>query len=92
MEYIELTEKERIILAQIASDMQSGRHLLRDEKWWENKPYTKYEYERAWDDLMLSIRAFSWYETNDFATRRNLEFLICFKSYSNYDFDKIING
>ena len=89
--YKTLTLKECDIIQMIATDIQSGRHLLREEKGWEGMPFTKEEHTKMWNEIRLSIRKFSWFESTDFSPRRNLEILVCFKSTSNFEFNNIID-
>ena len=87
-----LTSEERKIVMLIASDLETGRHLLRQKSDWKKVLKTcgdnikKSDYDKLVEELDNAIEHFHWHSDKDESTPREKEILVHFKSCQDYDF------
>ena len=87
-----LTEEEKNIISLIATDLESGRHLLRQKSEWKKvlkscgDNLKKEDYAKITKELMAAMENFDWLSDNDSSSPREKEILIHFKSSQDYDF------
>lgn len=87
-----LTDEEKKIVRLIASDLETGRHLLREKSDWKKVLKTcgsnlrKENYDKLVAELDKAIEHFHWYSDKDESTPREKEILVQFKSGQDYDF------
>lgn len=88
-----LSEKDEQILAQIASDIESGRHLLRTEEGWKAIGIDKVEYNKMFYDLIYANVYFDWASSDwDETIERQAMMLLFVKSHMNYEFNELLKS
>ena len=88
-----LTKRERQILSQIASDVESGRHLLRTDDGWKSIGITKKEYNELFFKLMQANVYFDWVSSdwNEEIEKQAL-MLLYIKSCFNSEFNELLKS
>lgn len=88
-----LSTKDEQILAQIASDIESGRHLLRTEEGWKALGIGKDEYNKVFFDLIYANVYFDWVGSDwDETIERQAMMLLFVKSHLNYEFNELLKS
>ena len=88
-----LTKREREILSQIASDVESGNHLLRTDDGWKAIGITKKEYNDVFFKLMQANVYFDWVSSdwNEEIEKQAL-MLLYIKSCFNSEFHELLKS
>ena len=92
MSKVMLKTEEKNLLSLIATDLETGRHLLRKNSDWKKvlrscgDNLKKTDYDNLKKELETAINKFSWYSDEDETTAREKEILIRFKASQDYDF------
>ena len=92
MRYEILTDYERLLISEIVTDNETGRHLLRTDKEWKSKPYKVEDYNSMVKELIDAQVCFGWHINSDNCSRRQYEILLCAKCCSSKEFNDIVNG
>ena len=92
MRYEVLTDYERLLISEIVTDNETGRHLLRTDKEWESKPYKKEDYYSMVDSILEALALFNWIVDGDRCNRKQYEILLYAKCCSSKEFNDIVNG
>jgi hypothetical protein len=86
-----LTDHEKHLISQMASDSQTGRHLLRDEDGWKELGINKREYFALSEQIGRFARDFSFI-THDGTTRTEREMLLYFKCCLDKEFYDMLSN
>ena len=87
-----LTNEEKNIISLIATDLETGRHLLRQKSEWKKAlkicgdNIKKDDYDKMTKELRAAMENFDWLSDKDNSSPREKEILIHFKSCQDYDF------
>lgn len=87
-----LTSEEKNIISLIATDLETGRHLLRQKSEWKKvlkicgDNIKKDDYDKMTKELRAAMENFDWLSDKDNSSPREKEILIHFKSCQDYDF------
>lgn len=88
---MDLSKTDERILAQIASDIESGRHLLRTEDEWKTIGIDRAEYNKVFYDLIYANVYFDWTSSDwDETIERQARMLLFVKSHMSYEFDELL--
>lgn len=93
-----LTTEEKNIISLIATDLETGRHLIRQTSEWKKvlkscgNGLKKDDYDKMTTELKSAIDKFDWLSNKDETNAREKEILIHFKSSQDYDFYTGINN
>lgn len=92
-----LTTEEKNIISLIATDLETGRHLIRQKSEWKKvlkscgNNLKQEDYGKLVEELDKAIEHFSWYSDKDESTPREKAILVQFKSCQDHDFYRIID-
>ena len=87
-----LTTEEKNIISLIATDLETGRHLIRQKSEWKKalkscgNNLKQEDYDKMVKELKVAMENFEWTSNEDKSNAREKEILICFKSRQDYDF------
>lgn len=88
-----LSDKEKQILSQIATDQETGRHLLRTDKEWEAIGISKNEYNEVFMELLKANVYFDWVCSDwDENVEKQVMMLLFVKSHMNREFDELLKS
>lgn len=89
-----LTSEEKNIISLIATDLASGRDLLRLKSDWKKvlkncgDNIKKEDYDKMLKEIDEATRNFSWFDLLDKSSDREKEILLHFKTHQDYGFYK----
>ena len=87
-----LSEEEKNIISLIATDLETGRHLIRQKSEWKKilkacgKNLKQEDYDKMVKELRSAMENFDWLSDKDKSNVREKEILIHFKASQDYDF------
>ena len=82
-----LTERQKQIVAKIASDEESGKHLLRDDWGWVHVGIKKDEYYTYKERITSNIKNFNFLDVfNNGYDKKTFELILYYMMCSDYNF------
>lgn len=87
-----LTKEEKNIISLIATDLETGRHLIRQKSEWKKilkacgENLKQEDYDKMVKELRIAMENFDWLSDKDKSNAREKEILIHFKASQDYDF------
>lgn len=87
-----LTTEEKNIISLIATDLETGRHLIRQKSEWKKvlkscgNNLKQEDYDKMVKELKTAMENFDWLSDNDKSNVREKEILLNFKASQDYDF------